>query len=75
MPESRAAGTSPPEIQTDKRQNKPANKHEPRRNQQTTWHDNQCSMAPQCVAVSIDPCRVKAKRSTSKTIRPHIALS
>ena len=41
MPESRAAGTSPPEIQTDKRQNKPAKKHEPRRNQQTTWHDNQ----------------------------------
>ena len=75
MPESRAAGTSPPEKQADKCQNKPANKHEPRRNQQTTWHDNQCSMAPQCVALSIDPSRVKAKLSTSKTIRPHIALS
>ena len=48
MPESRAAGTSPPEIQTDKRQNKRGNETEPRRNQQTTWHGNQCSMAPQC---------------------------
>ena len=36
MPESRAVGTSPPEKQADKRQNKPANKHDRRRIQQTT---------------------------------------